>query len=70
MKLEEVLNVGTQVASALAKAHAAGIAHRDIKPENIMVDADGHVKVVDFGLAKQTEFQVTTDDEAPTRAMV
>src|SRR5262249_21378701 len=55
MTTREVLEVGIQVASALAAAHAAGIMHRDIKPENIMLRSDGYVKVVDFGLAKLTE---------------
>jgi serine/threonine protein kinase/tetratricopeptide (TPR) repeat protein len=66
MPLEEVLNVATQVASALAAAHANGIVHRDIKPENIIVRPDGIVKVLDFGLAKLTGQEL--DDEAQTRA--
>ena len=50
----EVIDIATQIASALQAAHEAGIVQRDIKPENIMVRRDGVVKVLDFGLAKLT----------------
>jgi len=52
IKLVEILDIGVQVASALAAAHEARIVHRDIKPDNIMVRSDHLVKVLDFGLAK------------------
>ncbi len=64
--LQTVLEIATQIASALAAAHAAGLIHRDIKPENIMVRPDGLVKVLDFGLAKLTEKTSTVDTSAPT----
>lgn len=50
--IAEVLEITIQICEGLNKAHKAGVFHRDIKPENILIDEDGLVKIVDFGLAK------------------
>ena len=71
LKINELLDITIQVASALAAAHEAGIIHRDIKPENLMVRPDGYVKVLDFGLVKMSgKSNVITATETPTAAKI
>ena len=59
MQLGEVVDIAIQVTGALAAAHSAGVVHRDVKPENIMLRPDGYVKVLDFGIAKLAEQEVS-----------
>ncbi|HLW98630.1 MAG TPA: protein kinase, partial [Candidatus Acidoferrales bacterium] len=62
--MRKTIEIATQVAEGLAKAHEAGIAHRDLKPENLMVSQDGFVKILDFGLAK---LMSTSEELSDTR---
>jgi len=52
-KSDTALDIACKISDALAYAHSRGIAHRDIKPKNIMLDKQGHVYLIDFGIAKE-----------------
>ena len=53
MPLPDALRIASDIAEALEFARQRGIVHRDLKPANVMMTADGHAKVMDFGIAKE-----------------
>lgn len=59
MSSKEVLALVPKLCAALEYAHGQGVVHRDVKPENLLIDADGRVKIADFGLAKITSHDGT-----------
>ena len=57
LPVKKLLDIAIQIADGLARAHEASIVHRDLKPENVMISKDGHIRILDFGLAKLVEPQ-------------
>jgi serine/threonine protein kinase len=69
MAVDALLPVSLEIAEALVAAHEKGVVHRDLKPANVLLTSDGHVKVLDFGLAKLRDANVALNGELPTREL-
>lgn len=65
LPIDRGIEYAIQIAEGVTAAHEAGIVHRDLKPQNVMVGRTGHVKVLDFGIARRT----VLDGDAATRAL-
>src|SRR5690242_4529572 len=57
LSVDRTLELGIQIADALAFAHAHGLVHRDVKPQNVLIDSAGDAKVTDFGIARSLDVE-------------
>jgi TolB-like protein/Flp pilus assembly protein TadD len=64
--VDKFFELATALTGAVSAAHAKGITHRDLKPQNVMIDGDGRLRVLDFGLAKLLEAPVEANDQTVT----
>jgi len=69
LSLEATLNITRQICDGLVEAHRLGIVHRDLKPQNIMIDEEGDVRIMDFGIASsiETKERPSRDDDRNAR---
>ena len=66
LRVPHILELGVELTDALEAAHKKGIVHRDIKTSNIIVTPDGHVKILDFGVAKRVAMEALSNSQVDT----
>ena len=68
LSVRKAVDYALQIAQGLGAAHDRGVHHRDLKPENLIVTKEGRLKILDFGLARQTSLHASDESHSPTEA--